>query len=130
MNLTRKYFNSTTHQENIDLPLVPFSSPLFASVCIRLIYSVGKNLTEHGDKLDEETKKEVQTAIDEAKALGSEADVETIKNKVSALSQASMKIGQAMYGKKGDSTNADESSEEKKTEAKEAEYEDKKDGKK
>lgn len=70
-------------------------------LCHRLIHSVSKNLAEHGDKIDEETKAEVQKAIDEAKALESAADVDAVKSKAAALSTASMKIGQAIYGKKG-----------------------------
>ena len=61
-----------------------------------------KNLAEHGDKLDDKTKAEVQTALDEAKAVDAAADVETVKAKVSALSSSAMKIGQVMYqGQKG-----------------------------
>jgi molecular chaperone DnaK len=67
-----------------------------------LIHSVQKNLDEHGDKLDEETKTEIKKAIDEAKAVESGADLEVLKSKSSALSNASMKIGQAMYKKGGD----------------------------
>ena len=91
-----------------------------------LVHSVTKSLSEHSEKLDEATKTEVQTAIDAAKAVESEADLETLKAKVSELSAASMKIGQAMYGKK------DAGAEGEKTEgaAKEAEYEEKKDEKK
>mmetsp|Transcript_30905 Transcript_30905/g.44394 ORF Transcript_30905/g.44394 Transcript_30905/m.44394 type:complete len:668 (+) Transcript_30905:44-2047(+) len=96
-----------------------------------LIHSVTKNLAEHSDKLDDETKKTVQDAIDSAKALDNTASVETLKEKVQQLSQASMKIGQAMYGKKdGDasSTTSSNTSED----VKDAEYEekDKKDDKK
>lgn len=103
-----------------------------------LVHSVEKNLSEHGEKLDDATKTEVQTAIDEAKAVGEDADVDTVKDKVQSLSSASMKIGQAIYGSgqkaEGDSSgdgaaggaggdDANSSSEEKK--AKEADYEEK-----
>ena len=65
-----------------------------------MIHSVTKNLAEHSDKLDESTKTEVQAALDDARAVPGTADVDVLKGKVSALSTASMKIGQAMYGKK------------------------------
>jgi molecular chaperone DnaK len=70
-----------------------------------LIHSVSKNVSEHGDKLDENTKTEIQKAIDEAKSLGADASLDVLKEKCQALSSASMKIGQAMYGgaKKEDS---------------------------
>ena len=91
-----------------------------------LVHSVTKSLSEHGEKLDEATKTEVQAAIDAAKQVDSEADLETLKAKVSELSTASMKIGQAMYGKKDGSS----SSESTDGASKEAEYEEKKDEKK
>lgn len=93
----------------------------------RLVHSVEKNLSEHGEKLDEETKKEVQKAIDEAKAVSSDADVETLKDKSSALSTASMKIGQAMYSKGSGGSSSGGEGGEGEQKAKEAEYEEKKD---
>ena len=71
-----------------------------------LVHSVTKNLAEHSDKLDDQTKADVQAALDDAKAVSSTADVEALKSKVSALSNASMKIGQAMYGKKDQTASA------------------------
>jgi molecular chaperone DnaK len=68
-----------------------------------LIHSVGKNLDEHGEKLDDETKAMVQKAIDEAKTIDESASLETIKEKSEALSNAAMKIGEAMYKKDGTS---------------------------
>jgi molecular chaperone DnaK len=63
-----------------------------------LIYSTEKSLTDHASKLDEETKKAVEKAIAEAKEVKESQDVEEIKQKKDALSQASLKIGQAIYG--------------------------------
>ncbi|KAJ1439715.1 heat shock protein 70 family [Ochromonadaceae sp. CCMP2298] len=88
-----------------------------------LVHSVTKNLAEHADKLDDETKEEVEKAVETAKKVEEGADLETVKEAVSALSNASMKIGQAMYGKK-------DGKKEEETEEKDAEYEDKKDEKK
>jgi len=88
-----------------------------------LIHSVTKNLSEHGEKLDAAVKTEVQTALDEAKALGSDASLETVKSKVSALSSASMKIGQAMYkGSGGATPPADGDANSKDPNAQEAEF--------
>jgi molecular chaperone DnaK len=94
-------------------------------VLCRLIHNVNKSLSEHGEKLDEATKKEVQAAIDAAKAVDESADNDVLKAKISELQSASMKIGQAMYKKDGSSGAAAEEGG-----AKEAEYEDKKDEKK
>lgn len=65
-----------------------------------LIHSSTKTMSEHGDKIDEATKTEFQKAIDEAKAVDANADLDTIKAKISALSTASMNVGKAIYGKK------------------------------
>ena len=53
---------------------------VYLSVCLlvlnlRLIWSTTKNLDEHADKLDDATKAEIKTAIDEAKALDSSTEV-------------------------------------------------------
>ena len=50
-----------------------------ACISSSLIHIVTKNLAEHGEKLDDETKKTVQDAIDSAKAVDSAASVETLK---------------------------------------------------
>jgi len=72
-----------------------------------LIHSVEKNLGEHGDKLDEATKDEINKALEEAKALPNEGvALDELKAKSEALNTASMKIGQAMYGK-GDGSAAE-----------------------
>merc|ERR1712224_471189 len=62
-----------------------------------LIYSTEKSLTDNGDKLDDETKKSIETAIKEAKEVKDGDDLDAITAKKEALSEASMKIGQAMY---------------------------------
>jgi molecular chaperone DnaK len=84
-----------------------------------LIHSVGKNLDEHGDKLDDATKEEVNKALADARGLSDDASSEQIKETVSALSAVSMKIGQQMY--KGEEGAAPEG-ENPDADAKEAEY--------
>ena len=63
-----------------------------------LIYSTEKSLTDNADKLDEETKKEIEKAIAEAKEVKDGEDLEVITEKKDALNQAALKIGQAVYG--------------------------------
>merc|ERR1712151_1309148 len=68
-----------------------------------LVYSTEKTFTENKDKLDDETNAAVETAIKEAKEAVESADesengVAELKAKSDALQQASMKIGQAIYG--------------------------------
>ena len=88
-----------------------------------LVHSVSKNLDEHSDKISDDVKAEVEKALTDAKGLSDDAAPEEIKEKVSALSAVSMKIGQAMYkgGEQGAAPETPEASSE--TEAKEAEYE-------
>jgi len=89
---------------------------------------VNKNLAEHSEKLDDATKTEVQAAIDAANSVSSDADLEKLREAVSALSNASMKIGQAMYNKKGGDVDGGDDKESSGSEkkGKEAEYEEKK----
>jgi molecular chaperone DnaK len=87
---------------------------------------VEKNLNEHGDKLDDATKDEVKKAVEEARKVEATAEIDVLKEKVTALSNASMKIGQAIYGKKGDEgASSGEASSEKKDNTTDAEYEEK-----
>jgi molecular chaperone DnaK len=67
-------------------------------------------LTEHASKLDAQTKADVEKALSEARDIKDSDDIDMLKAKSSALSEASLKIGQAIYGKQS----ADASSEEEK----------------
>lgn len=71
-----------------------------------LIYSTEKSLTDNGDKLDAETKAAVEKAVAEAKEAKDSDDLDLITSKKDALSQASMKIGQAMYSNTSSSSSS------------------------
>ena len=64
-----------------------------------LVHSSEKNLVDYGDKVPEEDKTAIETAISELKAAleNEDADVEDIKTKTEALTEAAMKLGEAMY---------------------------------
>ncbi len=62
-----------------------------------LIHSTEKALSEHGDKIDAETKSLIETAIAELREVADGDDLETIKAKSQALAEASMKLGEALY---------------------------------
>merc|ERR1712038_1677501 len=80
-----------------------------------LSYSTQKSLDEHGDKLDAEVKAEIEKAIADEKDVKDDDSLETIKAKVEALNQASLKIGQAIYGQQGgDAEGAEGAGDEKK----------------
>ena len=91
-----------------------------------LIYSTEKSLTDNGDKLDDETKKEVEKAVAEAKEVKDGDDLDLINTKKEALSQSSMKIGQAMYSQGDAAAEGDEKKDDDETQ--DAEFTEKKEG--
>jgi len=62
-----------------------------------LVYSTEKSLIEHGSKLSDEDKKAIEDDISNAKQSIEGEDLEDIQNKLQALQNSSMKIGQSMY---------------------------------
>ncbi len=62
-----------------------------------LIYSTEKALKEHGDKVSEDEKQKIQESIDALKKTNEGEDLELIKKGVEDLSNASMKLGEAIY---------------------------------
>ena len=64
-----------------------------------LIHSTEQQLKEHGDKVDESLKTEIEAAVAEAKTAVEGGDAEAMKSKTEALTQAAMKLGQAIYEK-------------------------------
>ncbi len=72
-----------------------------------LVYTTQKSLDEHKEKISDEVKTEVEKALAEAKEVKDDDDLDTIKAKVEALNQASLKIGQAIYGQQGGDAGAE-----------------------
>ena len=64
-----------------------------------LIHSTEQSLKEHGDKVSEDDRNAIQTAIDELKAAVSaeEPNADDIQAKTQTLMEVSMKLGQAIY---------------------------------
>ena len=62
-----------------------------------LIYSTEKSIKELGDKIDSETKTNVEAAADSLKKAIEGEDTEEIKRLTEALTQASHKLAEAMY---------------------------------
>ena len=62
-----------------------------------LVHQVEKNLSEHGDKVGAQEKGEAEAAIAAVKSAMEGTDVEALKSATDRLSQAAMKIGEAMY---------------------------------
>ena len=62
-----------------------------------LVHSTDKMLADFGDKVAAEDKAAVEAAIAELKTAAEGDDADAIKEKVDAVAQASMKLGEAMY---------------------------------
>ncbi|WP_169566966.1 molecular chaperone DnaK [Sneathiella limimaris] len=62
-----------------------------------LIHTTEKTLADMGDKIGDDVKGPVQTALDELKEVKDSDDISSIKEKMEALQQASMKLGEAVY---------------------------------
>jgi molecular chaperone DnaK len=62
-----------------------------------LVHSTERMLKEYGDKVGAGDKALVETALSDLKSAVQGDDKDTIKQKVDALAQASMKLGEALY---------------------------------
>lgn len=62
-----------------------------------LVYSTEKSLKDNADKIDDETKTAIESALEELKKVMEGDDVEAINKAVEVLSQASHKLAEAMY---------------------------------
>jgi molecular chaperone DnaK len=69
-----------------------------------LIFQVEKTMKDMEDKLSEEEKTEVTTAIDELKSAHSERNVETIKEKMENVNSVFQKISEKLYSQAQDMT--------------------------
>jgi len=69
-----------------------------------LIFQVEKTMKDMEDKLSEEEKTEVTTAIDELKSAHSERNVETIKEKMDNVNSVFQKISEKLYSQAQDMT--------------------------
>jgi molecular chaperone DnaK len=75
-----------------------------------LIYSTEKNLSDHGDKIGEEEKTNITTAIDSLRKSIEENDLETIKTAMQSLTTASHKLAEEMYKKASEESASAEAS--------------------
>ena len=62
-----------------------------------LVHSTDKMLKDFGDKVAASDKSAVESAVADLKAAAERDDVAAIKEKIDAVAQASMKLGEAMY---------------------------------
>jgi molecular chaperone DnaK len=62
-----------------------------------LIHVTDKNLKEFGDKVSEAERKDIEAGVEALRGVKDADDVQAIRDKIDALTQASMKLGEAMY---------------------------------
>mmetsp|Transcript_8138 Transcript_8138/g.4308 ORF Transcript_8138/g.4308 Transcript_8138/m.4308 type:complete len:641 (-) Transcript_8138:162-2084(-) len=62
-----------------------------------LVDQTEKTLKEHGDKVDKETRKNIEAAVEALKQTKNSDNVDDINQKVETLSQASHKLAEVMY---------------------------------
>jgi len=62
-----------------------------------LIHGTAKSLEEHGDKVDEKTVAAIEEASEALKEAAEGEDLEDIKAKTQTLTEAAMKLGEAIY---------------------------------
>ena len=62
-----------------------------------LVHTTEKQLEEHGSKIDDALKSEIEAAVAETKTAIESGDAEVMKEKATALAQVAMKLGEAIY---------------------------------
>lgn len=62
-----------------------------------LIYATEKSLKEYGEKVSPAEKKAIEDAVSDLKQAVEKEDIEAVKQKLEILTQASMKLGEAVY---------------------------------
>lgn len=70
-----------------------------------LVYSTEKSLKEHGDKIQETDKNNIEQNITDLKSeLEKEDNLEALNQKIEALTTSSMKLGEAIYAQNNQNT--------------------------
>ncbi len=62
-----------------------------------MVHSTEKQMKEHGDKLDAETKSQIESGMADLKSALESEDVEQIRAKLDALTHSAMKLGEIVY---------------------------------
>ncbi|PLY03336.1 MAG: molecular chaperone DnaK [Desulfuromonas sp.] len=93
-----------------------------------MVYSTEKALKDHGDQVDDETKKKIEEGVEELKKAMEGDDKDDITAKTEALAEASHKLAEAMYAKaqaeSGQAEGGEGEGEKKDDDVVDAEYED------
>ena len=90
-----------------------------------LVHQSESQLKEHGDALEQADKDAIEAAIEDLKGVQDSDDAEEINEKAAALTQALMKMGEAIYAKtQADAEAADASEDSDDDDVVDAEFED------
>ncbi|HET7490621.1 MAG TPA: molecular chaperone DnaK [Bradyrhizobium sp.] len=95
-----------------------------------LVHSTEKALSEHGSKIAETERRAIEDAVSDLKEALKGDDAEAIKAKTTALAQASMKLGEAMYKQQAESDAAKDAAKDDVVDAEFTEVDDDKQNKK
>ena len=95
-----------------------------------LVYTSKKSLDEHGDKLDSETKSEVEAKISALEGLGDDASADDLRAKIDELQAVAQKIGEQVYQASQESSGGEEAKDAEFSEKEEAKPEEKDEKKK
>jgi molecular chaperone DnaK len=95
-----------------------------------LVHSTEKALAEHGSKVEESERRAIEDAVSDLKEALKGDDAEAIKAKTNTLSQASMKLGEAMYRQQAESDAAKDAAKDDVVDAEFTEVDDDKNNKK
>jgi molecular chaperone DnaK len=66
-----------------------------------LVYATERAVKEHGDKVDADTRKKIEDALNDLKEALKGADADLIRKRTETLARVSQKLGEAMYAKAG-----------------------------
>ena len=77
------------------------------NVAEQMLYTAEKSLRDHGDKVGDDIKKEVQEKIDALKKVKDGSDKAAVKSATEDLSRSMSKIGEAMSKQASDATGSD-----------------------
>jgi molecular chaperone DnaK len=86
-----------------------------------MIYTAEKSLVDHGAKVGDDIKKEVQEKIDALKKVKDGTDKPAVKSATEDLSRAMSKIGEAISKQASDSTDTEKKDEEEGPKVRDAE---------
>jgi molecular chaperone DnaK len=74
------------------------------------VYDVTKSLTEHGDKVDADTRTGIETAIAEVRSVLEGGDAAAIQAATQALREASFKLAEVIYAQAGNQSGSESGS--------------------